>query len=111
MKIIKKVFFLIFALFLLSTLFPNIINYQRKLDFYNKIKEKLSKEEKRQTELKTEIIKKKSQSELEKIIRNQLNLSKENEIIIVLPSPNLTSTPTPTIKLTNWQKWLKIFLK
>ncbi len=111
MSIFKKIIFIIFFFILLSYLIPNIINYYKKLDFYYSIKKTLEKEEKKQIKLETEIIKKTNQEELEKIIRNQLNMAKDNEVIVLLPSPNITISPTPTPELKNWQKWLNIFLK
>ncbi len=111
MSLLKKLILLSFLLILISYLISNIFNYYKKLDFYYSVKKNLEKEEKKQIKLQTEIIKKTNQEELEKIIRNQLNMTKDNEVIVLLPSPNITISPTPTPELKNWQKWLKVFLK
>lgn len=111
MTLLKKIIFSFFLISLFFYLIPNIFNYYKKLDFYKSIKTRLEKEEKKQTKLQTEIIKKNSENELEKIIRNQLNMTKDNEVIVLLPSPQITNSPTPTPQLENWQKWLKVFLK
>lgn len=79
------------------------------MSFYEKIKEDFEKAKKRQIELKTEIIKKKSFDEIEKTIRNQLNYGKKNELILIIPPLSFTPTPTPTPPLTNWEKWWKVF--
>lgn len=53
-----------------------------------------------------------SQEFIEKEARNKLNLGKEGEIVLILPSisPFLTPTPIPVDISPNWQKWVKIFL-
>lgn len=111
MVIIKKVFFALLIIFLFSSLIPGVFNYRNKLSFYRQTKKELEEEKKRQIELKTEIVKKKSVAEVEKTIRNKLNLLKENEValIISLPTPSPKITPTPV--LANWQKWWSVFFK
>lgn len=109
MSIIKKIFVGFLMFFLISSLLPNILSYKDKINFYEKIKQEYEKEAKKNLQLKTEIAKKKSAFEVEKTIRNQLNLTKKGEVVIIIPSPAQTPTPTPTIILKNWQKWLKVF--
>ncbi|MGB9883502.1 MAG: septum formation initiator family protein [Microgenomates group bacterium] len=109
MSIIKKFLVAILLFFLISSLLPNILNYKDKISFFNKIKTDYEKELKKNLQLKTEIAKKKSALEVEKTIRNQLNLSKEKEVVVIIPSPTIFPTPTPTVILKNWQKWLKVF--
>ncbi len=106
---IKKIIFLFFIIFFIYSLFPNILNYKNKLDFYNEIKQDYEKKLKKNIELKTKMANKKSVIEVEKNIRNNLNLTKENEIIIIMPSPKIIPSPTPTIFLKNWQKWKEVF--
>lgn len=109
MKFIKKLITLLFLLFIFSYLLKNIINYQKKLVFYQTYKMEYEKEKNYNRYLKTEIIKKKSDVEIEKTIRNKLNLLKENEIAIILPSPSPSSpAPTPTLKV-NWERWRQVF--
>lgn len=111
MVIIKKLLFYLLLVFLFSSLIPNIINYKNKISFYRQTKENLFDEEKKQIELKTEIVKKKSADEVEKTIRNKLNLLKENELAIIIPSPTKTPQITPTPVLRNWEKWWNVFFK
>ena len=75
------------------------------------MKKDLQDEEKKQIELRTEIVKKKSVDEVEKTIRNKLNLLKENEVAIIIPSPTKSPRITPTPILANWEKWWKVFFK
>lgn len=109
MSKIKKIIFLFFAIFFIYSLFPNILNYKNKLDFYNQIKKDYEKEVKKNIELKTRIAKQKSTDEIEKNIRNNLNLTRENEVIVIMPSPKFIPSPTPTLILKNWQKWKEVF--
>jgi len=112
MERFKKIFLLFFLVFLFYSLIRNIFTYINKNQFYQDYKHTFEKENKKNIELKTEAVKKKSVAELEKTIRNKLNLLKENEITIILPETTIkknispTSTPSP-----NWVQWKNIFLK
>lgn len=111
MQLIKKTIGIIFLIFLFSSLVKNIFNYTNKNQFYQDYKNDYEKENKKNIELKTEIAKKQSVSEVEKTIRNKLNLLKENEVAIILPVPTLTIiTPTPT-PAPNYIQWWWIFFK
>lgn len=111
MKLIKNIIFLLFLLFLFSSLLKNLFNYKSKLDFYQQFKQNFDKEQKRNIELKTEVVRKKSTEEIEKTIRNDLNLLKDNEVALIIPAPTktlLSITPTP---LPNWRQWWKLYFK
>lgn len=49
---------------------------------------------------------------IEREARNKLNLGKEGEIVLLLPSisPVISPTPTPVDDSASWKKWLKLFL-
>ncbi|MCX7881019.1 MAG: septum formation initiator family protein [Patescibacteria group bacterium] len=109
MNFLKKIFFLFLSFFLIFSLLKNIINHQKKLQFYQEYEEQLKKERKKNIELKTEIARKNDLYYVEKIARNKLNLSKENEMVIILSPPSPTPTiitPTPA---PNWYLWFKVF--
>jgi cell division protein FtsB len=111
MKLIKNGLFIFLVLFLFSSLLKNLFSYKSKLQFYQQFKEDFDKEKKHNIELKTEVVRKKSQEEIEKTIRNDLNLLKDNEVALILPSPTKAPsqiTPTP---LPNWQQWWQLFFK
>ena len=111
MKIVRNIILICFVLFLFSSLVRNLFDYRNKLQFYDEYKKEYEKEKKENTALKTEVLKKTSQSELEKTIRNKLNLLKPDEVAVILPSPTpipITHTPTP---LPNWMQWWKLFVK
>jgi len=111
MKLIKNVVFIFLLLFLFSSLFNNLFSYKSKLDFYQQFKQNFDKEQKRNIELKTEVVHKKSTEEIEKTIRNDLNLLKDNEVALIIPFPTKTPvliTPTP---LPNWRQWWELYFK
>ena len=111
MKLIKNIVFIFLLLFLFSSLLRNLFGYKSKLQFYQQFKKNFDKETKRNIELKTEVVRKKSVEEIEKTIRNDLNLLKDNEIALIIPSPPKISasiTPTP---LPNWKQWWELYFK
>jgi len=109
MKLIKNTVFIFLLIFLFSSLLTNLFSYKSKLDFYQQFKQNFEKEKKRNIELKTEVVRKKNTEEIEKIIRNDLNILKDNEIALIIPSPAKTPvsvTPTP---LPNWKQWWELY--
>lgn len=111
MKTLRNIILICFILFLFSSLVRNLFDYRNKLQFYQGYKKDYENEKKQNIALKTEVLKKTSQSELEKTIRNKLNLSRPDEIAIMLPSPTpILIIPTP-VPLPVWQQWWKLFVK
>ncbi len=111
MKLIKNIIFLFLLLFLFSSLLRNLFSYKSKLDFYQQFKQEFNKEKKRNIELKTEVVRKKSVEEIEKTIRNDLNLLKDNEVALIIPFPTKTPSviiPTP---LPHWKQWRELYFK
>jgi len=109
MTLVKKIFLTIIFIILLSSLIKSITNYQNALKFYQQYKNTFEKEKKKNQMLKTQILKKTSLFEAEKIIRNQLNLIKPDEVLVIIPRPTLSPSPTPTPVLSNWQKWFYLY--
>lgn len=111
MRALRNIILICFVFFLFSSLVKNLFDYRNKLQFYQEYKGVYDKEKKDNITLKTEVLKKTSQTELEKTIRNKLNLLKPDEVAVMLPSPTPTPyIPTP-IPLPVWQKWWKLFVK
>ena len=111
MKLIKNIVLLFLLIFLFSSLLRNLFGYKSKLQFYQQFKQNFDREKKRNIELKTEVVRKKSLEEIEKTIRNNLNLLKDNEVALIIPSPTKTPvsvTPTP---FSNWKQWWELFFK
>lgn len=111
MRLIRKIFFILLILFFFSSLTKNLLDFGKKLAFYEDFKSSYEKEKKRNSELQTEYLKKKDPNEVEKTIRNKLNLLKPNEVAIILKQP----TPIPTIltptPLPNYQQWWNVFFE
>ncbi|NMB83973.1 hypothetical protein GYA28_01660 [Candidatus Roizmanbacteria bacterium] len=108
---IKKIFFVLLVIFLFSSLTKNLLGYQEKIRFYNDFRQELEKEKKTNLTLKTQVMKISDPHELEKTIRNKLNLTQPGEQTIILPEPSPTpaiTTPTP---LPNWQLWWQVFTR
>ena len=111
MKLIKNIVFIFLLLFLFSSLLRNLFGYKSKLQFYQQFKKNFDKETKRNIELKTEVVRKKSIEEIEKTIRNDLNLLKDNEVALIIPSPPKVPTSITPTPLPNWQQWWELYFK
>jgi len=109
MRFFNKFFLIIIFFLLFSSSIKNLINYQNAQKFYQKYKENFEKEKKKNQMLKTQLLKKTSLFEVEKIIRNQLNLLQPDEVVVLIPTPTIFLTPTPTLSLPNWKKWLYLY--
>ena len=96
-------------------LFVNLINSWMKLkERINLIKEtenKVIEEEKFQENLERELAQAESDVYIEKQAREKLNMGKDGEIVVLLPTPVLSPSPTavPDDRSTNWQKWMRLF--
>jgi len=111
MRFIKKAIIFLLVIFLLFLLTKNFFRYLKNYQFYQNYQENFEKEKKKNTELKTTLLKKNSFYEIEKTIRNKLNLSRPGEVAIIVPSPAITPPPpTPTLPPV-YQQWLNLFLK
>jgi len=100
---------MLLAIFFISSLLRGIIEYQKNQQFYQDYKNQYLKEKKRNTELKTQLVKTQDNYEFEKIVRDKLNLQKENEYVLVIPNPTPTViTPTPT-PVPNYKQWIEEF--
>lgn len=111
MATVRKLLLYFFLIFIIVSLIKNIIDYKNKYGFYLSYKQDFENEKKKNIEHKTEYLKKTDPKELEKTIRNKLNLSKEGEMVVIIPqlSPTpmvLTPTPAP-----NWQQWMDLYFK
>jgi cell division protein FtsB len=110
MKFIKKIILSLVLILVFSALIKNLINYKEKYQFYLGFEKEYQRLKKENIELKTELLRKKDRFEIEKKIREKLNLGGEGETVIILP-PQPTPQPTvitPTPK-PNWQQWIEVF--
>ncbi len=111
MRMLKRGLLLLLFLFLISSLTRNLFEYKKNYSFYEDYKKEYEDARQKNTKLKTQILKKNDPNEIEKVIRNKLNLLRPNEIAVILPPPTPTpivTTPTP---LPVYQQWLETFFK
>ena len=109
MGFLKNIFLVFLVIFLSSSLIRNIFDYQKKIDFYKKYQTELSQEKKKKLSLQTEVLKKTDPYELEKTIRDKLNLSKPDELSVLIPQPTPAPTKITPTPLANWQQWKNLF--
>lgn len=71
----------------------------------------LQKAKTRNETLKRELARVESPDYIEKEARDKLNLAKEGEVVVLLPSISPPVQPTPTIieDIPNWEKWRRVF--
>ena len=109
MQKLRRIIIGIIILFLLFSLTKNLFDYQRSSQFYESYKKDYEAASKRNLELKTRILKSKDPNELERTIRNRLNLTKDDEIAIMVPEPtSVPTTPTPT-PVPPYREWWDTF--
>lgn len=109
MQRIKRLLLYLLILFVITSLTRSLLDYTKNQQFYQDYRNEYQKEKKRNTELKTELVKTQDIHEFEKIVRDKLNLHKSNEYVLVIPNPTptvLTPTPTP---IPNYQQWIDTF--
>lgn len=102
---VKRILFILFFLFLFSSLTKNAFEYRKNYSFYDSYKTEADQVKKRNTQLKTQLLKQSDPYEIEKTIRNKLSLLKPNEIAIILPQPSPTPRvfiPTPAPVYRQW---------
>lgn len=99
-------------LMLLVNVFKSWVRLNLRLQFIKDAKIKLVEEEKKQENLQRELAKTQTNDFIEKEAREKLNMTKDGEFIIMLPTPMLpiSPTPTPIDEATNVEKWISLFL-
>lgn len=107
----KRIILFLLALFFLSSLTRNLFEYRRNIQFYKDTKQDFEKEKAKNNALKSELVKNNDPVQLEKTIRNKLNLLKKDEVAILLPDP--TATPvviSPTVP-PPYEQWRSLFFQ
>ncbi|MEN9327953.1 MAG: hypothetical protein RI947_761 [Candidatus Parcubacteria bacterium] len=92
-------------LFFVYALTRNFVEYKKNVLFYENYKKEYEKEKKNNTVLKTQLLKNSDPHEVEKTIRNKLNLLKSGEVSVIIPLPSPTpiiTTPTPAPVYEQW---------
>ncbi len=111
MDSLRRILLLVVLIFLFFSLSKNIFDYHKTVSFYESYRDDYEKEKKNNITLKTTILKNNDPTELEKTIRNKLNLLKKDEVAIIIPQP----TPPPQAPkkpvLPVWEQWLLVFFR
>ncbi|MBI3380193.1 septum formation initiator family protein [Candidatus Gottesmanbacteria bacterium] len=104
--------FLILAVTFVGNIIRTIASLSREDNIIKEANDRLQKATDENQSLKKGLAQVGSEDFIEREARNRLNLSKEGELVLIMPSisPGLTPTPTPSDTSANWQKWVKLFL-
>lgn len=105
----RKILFFFVFFFLCVSLIRNVSDYQNSLSFYTLTKNGLQKAQEKNKELKIKKLVDSSAFEIEKNLRDKQNLSRENEVVIIVPHPSPTPTPTPVLRLPPYVQWIQVF--
>ena len=108
---LKDILFIAIVLFFFVKAVSSWMKLTDRLKIIRESKIRVAEEQKKQEDLKRELAQAESQKYIEKQAREKLNMGKEGEIIILLPTPDLSPSPTPIPLDTssNWQKWVRLF--
>lgn len=108
----KELFLVVVALFLLVNLIKSWAKLSDRLTLIKETKLKVTEEQEKKKDLERELAKTESSAFIEKQAREKLNMGKEGELTILLPTPVISTAPTPVQvdESSNWEKWVKLFL-
>lgn len=109
-KLLNWIFIIIFIV-LTFNLISSWWRLYQKGDVIKEAEMKLELSREKQEELKRSLAKTKSSEFIEKQAREKLNLSREGEVVLLLPpiTPIIEVSPTPQENLPNWKKWVRLF--
>jgi cell division protein FtsB len=84
----------------------------RRGDIVKQSQGRIEDEKEIQDDLKRKLARAQSQEFIERQAREKLNLGREGEVVLILPTISLPPevTPTPIDNSGNWKKWAKVFL-
>ncbi len=105
MNTLRRVLIFLLLVFLFFSLTKNIVDYRKTLEFYQSFKTAYEKTKHENTKLHTEVLRNRDQNQIEKTIRDQLNLLKSDEVAVIIPDPTPTParlTPTPAPVYIQW---------
>jgi len=111
MKRFKGFIFALIVIFVVVSLSRNIVSYLQALKFYDAYKSEYEKEQKRNVELKTQILKKSDSFEIERTMRDKLSMSKPGEVVVILPQPTPTPQITPAASKPVYLQWFDVFFR
>jgi cell division protein FtsB len=103
----------IFMMFLFINVVRSWFQLQKRAEIIANTEKKLEDLKHRNDSLKRDLARVEGREYIEMQARNKLNLGKEDEVVVFLPtvSPYEEPTPTPTEIPNNWLKWIREFSK
>lgn len=110
MRLIKNAIITVFAVLLVLSLSRNIFDYKDKIAFYDDYKSEYEKELEQNKQLKSELKQSTDSYYVEREIREQLQLLKENEVAVILPEITITPTPTEAPPKPPYEQWRDLLL-
>ncbi|KKQ36380.1 MAG: Septum formation initiator [Candidatus Woesebacteria bacterium GW2011_GWA1_37_7] len=115
-KFIVYLLLIIFALLSLS-LYRNMARITKSKSTVDEAGERVNKLENEKKELEARLSEVSSEYYIEKQIRDKLNLTKEGEIMVILPPEDVLRKLAPkeeekeaVLPDPNWRKWIKLFI-
>jgi len=107
---------LLVAILLSVSLFKGVSRIKRAEEKIAQTGDKITKLEKENLELETDLGVAESEAYLEKQLRDGLGYAKDNEVIVVLPDDDILRKLAPRIEeeeeelpRQNWEKWVEVF--
>lgn len=95
--------------FLIYSLTKNILDYQKKISFFENYQKDLQKEREKNKQLKSDMIKNHDYYTVEKNIRQKLNLLQPDEFAIIISRPSPSPAPTKMPMKSSLQQWEDLF--
>ncbi len=109
MQLVRSVLVVVFFLFLLFALSKNIVDYRRNIKLHETLKKEYEDKKKDNIKLKTNVLRYNDPDELEKTIRNKLNMVKEDEVAVIIAKPSpVPFAPSPTPQQP-YKQWFSFF--
>jgi len=112
-KGVFKAIFLLVAWLVIFSLAKDVLHIQNGFDRVTEAKTRLEQEEIKNVELKKRYEEVRTEEHRERLIRDQLNMQKEGEVIVVLPkSMDLEVEPKDELveDIPNWKKWVDLLM-
>lgn len=103
---------LILSIILTVNIIRTFADLSRQENIIKEAADRLQEAEEEKGNLQKNLAKVESQEFIEREARNKLNLGREGEVVLILPSvsPFTSPTPIPPDTSPNWQKWVNLFL-
>lgn len=107
----RKILFIIVLFFLIVSLIRNVGDYNKNLTFYDETKVNFQAAQEKNKAL---VIRKRSNSsdfEIEKNLRDKQSLVRDNEYMIIIPSPSPTPLPYRGPTEAPFRQWVRLFFE